>query len=83
MSSLVTVAGAAGVAGEIEKDTKYDDLVSSSGSLFYPLVVKSFGAWTPASLETLRTITTKVITLNNTPFSQAYNSLMQQLSVGL
>ena len=45
MSSAATVAGA---AGEIEKDTNYDDLASSnisSGALvllnFYPLVEKS------------------------------------------
>ena len=58
-----------GLAGETEKDTKYDDLMSSSGALFYPLVVESFGAWTPVSLETLKTIANETITSNNNPFS--------------
>ena len=78
-----TAAGAAGLAGEMEKDAKYDVLVSASDALFYPLAVESFGAWTPASLDSLRTIATKTITSNNIPFSQAYSNLMQQLSVNL
>ena len=81
--SSATVAGSASLAREIEKDTKYDDFVSFSGALFYPLVLELFGACTPASLESLRTIATKTITSNITSFSQAYNNLMQQLSVSL
>ena len=81
--SSATAAGAAGLAGEMEKDAKYDVLVSASDALFYPLAVESFGAWTPASLDSLRTIATKTITSNNIPFSQAYSNLMQQLSVNL
>ena len=61
----------------------YDVLVSASDALFYPLAVESFGPWTPASLDCLRTIATKTITSNNIPFSQAYSNLMQQLSVNL
>ena len=83
VSSSATAAGAAGLAGEMEKDAKYDVLVSASDALFYPLAVESFGAWTPASLDCLRTIATKTITSNNIPFSQAYSNLMQQLSVNL
>ena len=83
MSSSATAAGAAGLAGEMEKDAKYDVLVSASDALIYPLAVASFGAWTPASLDSLRTIATKTITSNNIPFSQAYSNLMQQLSVNL
>ena len=48
MSSSAIDAGAAGLA---EKDSKYGNLVSASGALFYPLVVESFAA----SLDTLRT----------------------------
>ena len=64
-------------------DHKHDVLVSASDALFYPLAVESFGDWTPASLDSLRTIATKTITSNNIPFSQAYSNLMQQLSVNL
>ena len=44
VSSSATAAGAAGLAGEMEKDAKYDVLVSASDALFYPLAVESFGA---------------------------------------
>ena len=84
MSSSATAAVAAGLASEMEKDAKYDVLVSASDALFYPLAVESFGAWTPASLDSLRTIATKTITSNIIPFPQAYSNLMQQqLSVNL
>ena len=36
-----TCAGAAAEAGELEKDQRHDSLVSSAGSIFYPIVVES------------------------------------------
>ena len=79
VSSSATAAGAAGLAGEMEEDAKYDVLVSASDALFYPLAIES----SPASLDSLRTIATKTIMSNNIPFSQPYSNLMQQLKVNL
>ena len=72
MSSSVTAAGGVGLAGEIEKDAKYDDLASASDAHFYPLVVESFGASTAASLDTLGNVATKTIASSNILFSWAH-----------
>ena len=75
MSSSLTVADATSLVGEIEKDTKHDDLVSSSGAL----ISLSLDSCQPGNFENhfFQTITS-----NNT-VSQVYNNFMQQLSVSL
>ena len=76
-------AGFSALDGEITKDCKCDSQVSVSGALFYPLAVESFGCWTSASLDTLKTIASKIVSTNSIPFSQAYRNLLQQISVTL
>ena len=64
VKSAVQPGSAAG-AGEIEKDSRHDSDVSSCGGLFYPLVIKSFGIWSPQSLESLKIITRKCSIMNS------------------
>ena len=53
-------ARAAAHAGVIEKDDRHDSMMTLSGGLFYPIVVETFGTWSPYSLEVIRTIARKV-----------------------
>ena len=55
----------------------------SSGALFFPLAVESFGSWSDVSLDTLKTIASETVSVNTIPFSQSLNTLLQQLSVKL
>ena len=71
------------MAGELEKDYKQEDSVLKCGGQFFPLAVESFGFWTPASLQTLRTIVAKTTTYNGIGLQQAFSNLLQQLSVRL
>ena len=78
------MAGAATMAGEMEKDYKHEDLVLKYGGQFLPLAVESFSFWTPASLQTLRTSAAKLYTTyNGIGLQQAFSDLLQQLSVRL
>ena len=81
ITKSATVAGTAAMAGEEEKELRHDNEVTAAGGNFYPLVVESYGYWTPSSLESLKTIAAKTTSRNRTTFSQAFNNLMQQLSV--
>ena len=76
-------AGSAAAAGELLEDLKYEEAVADSGALFFPLSVETYGCWTPASLDTIKTISSKVVTATSIPFTQAYSNLVQQLSVNL
>ena len=44
--------------------------------------METYGCWTP-SLNTIKTIASKVVTATSIPFTQAYSNLMQQMSVNL
>ena len=68
-------AGFAALEGEISKCMKYDTQVFSSGALFFPLAVESFGSWLDVSLDTLKTIASKTVSVNTIPFSQSLNNL--------
>ena len=48
-----------------------------------PLAVESSGTWSDVSLNTLKTIASKTVSVNTVPFSQSLNNLLQQLSVKL
>ena len=48
--------GDAAAAGEIENDERHLNNVKTAGSLFYPLVVKSYGLRYPNSLQILKII---------------------------
>ena len=76
-------ACSAAAAGELEKDLKYEEAVADSGALFFPLAVETYRFWTPASLDTIKTIASKVVTATSIPFTQVYSNLMQQLYVNL
>ena len=75
------MAGAAARAEDLEKDYKHEQSVLQCGGLFYPLVLESFGFWTQASLQMLRTIAAKSMTYNGIDLQQAFSILLQQLSV--
>ena len=53
ISSSASCAGVAAVAGEVSKDEKHLAAVEKVGSDFIPLVVETFGVWTPFALKTL------------------------------
>ena len=55
----------------------------TSGGQFYPLASETLGYWTPSSLKILKTIASKTTTCNTTSLAQAFENLMQQLSVRL
>ena len=83
LSRAAVQAGAAGEAGEIEKDSKHEEDVVSAGDLFFLLVVESLGLWTPSSLHTLRTIASRASSVNGIPLGLAVRNLLQQLSTRL
>ena len=49
----------------------------------YPLAVESFGSWSDVSLDTLKTVASKIVSVNTIPFSQSLNNLLQPLSAKL
>ena len=81
--AAATSAGAAALAGEMEKDAYHDDIVAAAGREFFPLALVTLGNWTPSSLMTLKIITLKTTTCNTTSLSQAFQNLIEQLSVKL
>ena len=83
ISSSASCAGVAAAAGEIAKDEKHLKAVEKVGSDFIPLVVESFGVWTPFALKTLQTIADHTTPHTGVPTKLARKNLLQQLSVGL
>ena len=81
--SAANSAGAAAQAGELEKDDRHEENVIAAGGQFYPLASETLGYWTPSSLKILKTIASKTTTCNTTSLAQAFENLMQQLSVRL
>ena len=81
--AAATSAGAAALAGEMEKDAYYDDIVAAAGGKFFPLALETVGYWTASSLKTLKIIALKTITCNTKSLSQTFQNLIEQLSVKL
>ncbi|XP_062512057.1 uncharacterized protein LOC134187899 [Corticium candelabrum] len=75
--------GAASDAGEMEKDERHHLNVSSTGSLFHPLVVETLGLWTAASLQVLKIIARRASFKHNVSISQSVCHFHQQLSTRL
>ena len=73
----------AGAAGEVAKDTQYQDIVSDDGGDFIPLVCKTFDVWTPYALSILNPIADRNTVRNGMPHKLAQCQLLQQLSVTL
>ena len=81
--AAATSAGAAALAGEMEKDAYRDDVVTAAAGEFFPLALETLGYWTPSSLKTLKIIASKTTTCNTTSLSQAFQNLIEQLSLKL
>ena len=56
ISSSASCAGVAAAAGEVAKDAEHFAIVEKAGGDFIPLVVESFGVWTPFALSILNSI---------------------------
>ena len=74
---------AAAAAGEVAKDKKHLAAVEKVGSDFIPLVVETFGVWTPFALKTLQNIADRTTPRSGVPWKVARKNLLQQLSVQL
>ena len=76
-----TNAGAAAIAGEMEKDQKHAANVERIGGRFHPLVMETLGVWTASNLSTLHAIAARTTVRNGLTVKQATSNLLQQLSV--
>ena len=83
ISSASTCAGVAAAAGELAKDARHQDAVEETGCDFIPLVVETFGVWSPFALRILRTIADHTTTRSGASTKLARKHLLQQLSVSL
>ena len=75
--------GWAGLCGEIEKENIHANSVEQSGGAFIPLVVETFGLWTPFARQQLRKIASGTTINSGLSVTKATNNLLQQLSVKL
>ena len=85
-SYLVQAACYAGATAEAEEDEKvlrHQTMISATGSILEPLVVESFGLYTPKSLRTLKIRARKASLHNGQTFSRTITSLHEQLAVAL
>jgi len=73
----------AAAAGELAKDEKHLAAVEKVGADFIPLVVETFGVWTPFALRTLNIIANRSTPRSGVPPRLARKNLLQQLSVAL
>ena len=73
----------AAAAKEVAKDKKDLATVEKVGSEFIPLVVETFGVWTPFALKTLQNIADRTTSCSSVPRKVARKNLLQQLSVQL
>jgi len=83
ISSSTSCAGVAAAAGELAKDEKHLAAVEKAGAEFIPLVVETFGVWTPFALRTLNIIANRSTPRSGVPPRLARKNLLQQLSVVL
>ena len=63
-------AGAAAEHVEARKDDHHEARVMAVEEEFYPLVVETYGYWTPASLQILMLICSRVSAVTSYSFSQ-------------
>ena len=84
VSSSTSCAGVAATAGEMAKDAKHLTILEKAGGDFIPLVVESFGVWTPFALSVLNSsIADRTTTHSGVSPKIARKNLLQQLSVCL
>ena len=67
---VAETSGIVAEAAETDKDDRHDARVTSAGGVFYPLV-ESLCLWSPDSLETLKSISSKVCAVLAVPFWKA------------
>ena len=65
------------------KDAKYDHNVSSTGSVFFPLVVETLGLWTDSGVSFFHHIAACTTLHSGVSRGQAFKILLQQLSIKL
>ena len=70
-------------AAKMDKDDHHDARLNSASGLFYLLVVEMLGFWSPDSLETLKSIASKVCAVLDVPFWKTFKDLLEQLSIQL
>ena len=58
-------------------------MVTLSGGLFYPIIVETFGTWSPYSLEVIKTIARKMSLVSSLSISKIVCNIHEQLSVRL
>ena len=73
-------AGVVAAAGELAKDEKHLAAVVKVGADFIPLVVETFGVWTPFALRSLNIIADRTTWCSS---QVSKKNLLQQLSVAL
>ena len=86
ISSSASCVGVAAAAGKMAKDAKYLAIVEKAGDDFIPLVVESFGIWTPFALSVLHSIADHTTTVPIVAFHLKWpeeTDLLQQFSVCL
>ena len=77
ISSRASVsARAAAAAGEVLKDKYLENNVITAGGLFYPMIVETFGVWTPFAVETIKTIAARTTTGNEISPKKALRNLI-------
>ena len=75
ISQVSVSAGAA--AGEALKDKQHEANVVAAGGQLYPLIVKTFGVWTPFARETLKGIARKTTARNGLSPKKAFRNSIQ------
>ena len=73
--------GVAAAAGELAKDHRHQDVVEEVGCDFIPLVVETFGVWSPFAVCMLQTIADCTTARSGASIKLARQNLFQQLSV--
>jgi len=79
----VAAAAAAAAAEEVAKDLKHQAVVEEVGCDSIPLVVETFGVWSPFALHTFRNIADCTTARSGLSTKLARKHLLQQLSISL
>ena len=83
ITSASTTAGSAATKGEVSKDQKFLAMIGAVGGSFVPLVVETYGVWTPYAVKMLKTIAARTTLHNGLSIADSYRNLLQQLSIKL
>ena len=67
----------------MQKDEKHRQLVEENGGVFIPLVVESYGLWTPFAKKTLKSVALRTTVRSGLEVKMATRNLFEQLSIKL